>query len=281
MRNQKGFTLLEVMVGIAIIAIVSGPLLQMFITSNRVGRRSYDIDKANTLAVATVETIKQNPQAQLALFTAGLPGEYAKSNYYDNDFIACPQSEAVFRSDITVTKVPFTGGTEVIGSSYIPELIDASGNSYRVDIDYNNCSNSTSMNITFDEGSQIYNVTSGSSVFEGFSMTKNIPADDLASQDKKVIPFILIVPEGVTKTVDIQVDNQSGVDADFYIYGDPSANLISVTPEAGSTGSIIVNFMQYGDGELSFNKYSVNVKIFRQSDGSKMVDYESMIYMSY
>ena len=281
MRNQKGFTLLEVMVGIAVIAIVSGPLLQMFITSNHVGRRSYEIDKANTVAVATVEEIKENPQAQLALFTPGLPGEYTKSAYYDNNFVPCAQAQGVFRSDITVSKVPFTGGEEIIGSSYIPELIDEEGNSYRVDIDYNNCSNNTSVEVTFDTGEREYTIISGSAVFEGFSTTMQIPEADFTSDENRIIPFILLVPEGVTKTVDIRMNNLSGIDADFYIYGDPTGDLVTVIPEAGSTGSITVNYMQYGDGELSFNKYSVNVRVYRQSDGSELADYESMIYIAY
>lgn len=62
MKNaQKGFTLVEVVISFAVLAVVSGALLQMFVVSTNVNRRAYDTDKANALAVRIQEAFKQNP----------------------------------------------------------------------------------------------------------------------------------------------------------------------------------------------------------------------------
>jgi len=69
LNNNKGFTLIEVVVAFAVLAIVSGSLLQMFVTSTKVNQRSYSKDKANILAVKLLEEFKATPEdADVALF---------------------------------------------------------------------------------------------------------------------------------------------------------------------------------------------------------------------
>lgn len=62
-KGQNGFTLIEVIVSFAVLAIVSGAILQMFVVSTNVNRRAYDVDKANAIAVKVQEAFKQDPSS--------------------------------------------------------------------------------------------------------------------------------------------------------------------------------------------------------------------------
>lgn len=59
-RNQ-GFTLIEVMVALAVVAIVSTSLLQMFVTTTYVNKDAQLTDLANTITVQQAETFKADP----------------------------------------------------------------------------------------------------------------------------------------------------------------------------------------------------------------------------
>ncbi len=56
--KQHGFTLVEVVVSFAVLAILSGALMQMFVVSTRINRKAYDTDKASALTVHLQETFK-------------------------------------------------------------------------------------------------------------------------------------------------------------------------------------------------------------------------------
>lgn len=60
-KHDKGFTLVEVMVALAVVAIVLTPLLQMFVTTSYVNKDAQVIDLANIIAVQQAETFKANP----------------------------------------------------------------------------------------------------------------------------------------------------------------------------------------------------------------------------
>ncbi|MDR3239371.1 MAG: prepilin-type N-terminal cleavage/methylation domain-containing protein [Clostridiales bacterium] len=62
--NQKGFSLLEVIISIATIAVISGFILQMFIVSARLNQRARDLDMGASLAVNAVETVKKASRLQ-------------------------------------------------------------------------------------------------------------------------------------------------------------------------------------------------------------------------
>lgn len=60
-NQNKGFTLVEVVVSFAVLAIISGTLLQIFVTSGIVNQRTYELDKANALATQLLERFKAMP----------------------------------------------------------------------------------------------------------------------------------------------------------------------------------------------------------------------------
>ncbi len=59
--KRKGFTLVEVLVAFAVLAIVSGALLQSFVVSAKNNRRAYDLDKAHALCDRAAELFKAYP----------------------------------------------------------------------------------------------------------------------------------------------------------------------------------------------------------------------------
>lgn len=62
MKKNKGFTLIEVVISIAIISIVGLSVMQMFTTSSKVNRKAKEIDEANLKATSIIEKIKNNPE---------------------------------------------------------------------------------------------------------------------------------------------------------------------------------------------------------------------------
>lgn len=68
-NSNKGFTLIEVVVSFAVLAIISGTLLQIFVTSGIVNQKTYETDKANAMATEILEKFKAQPaDSQVKLF---------------------------------------------------------------------------------------------------------------------------------------------------------------------------------------------------------------------
>ena len=57
-RNQKGFTLMEVLVSIALVGILFAPLLTFFSNSNRVNVNAKKMQRANTVAQQVMEEVR-------------------------------------------------------------------------------------------------------------------------------------------------------------------------------------------------------------------------------
>ena len=127
MKNgQKGFTLIEVAVAFAVLALVSGTLLQMFIVSAKVNHQAYEIDKANALAVKIQEVFKENPSQIDVTGFAELVGASKTPNgtttaisaYLDKDWQATTTTvSAFYHVDLLVA----TTGTSILeNSGYYP-----------------------------------------------------------------------------------------------------------------------------------------------------------------
>ena len=78
-KNTRGFTLLEVVVSITVLALTSVFILQMFVVSDNVNKKARDIDNANMVCMAAVESFKNGTQPY------GAFGEYEEF-YYDGNW---------------------------------------------------------------------------------------------------------------------------------------------------------------------------------------------------
>lgn len=61
MKNQKGFTLVEMIIAIGILMIASGFILQIFMTAKTMNIRAHAVDQSVSLATSFVETVKAEP----------------------------------------------------------------------------------------------------------------------------------------------------------------------------------------------------------------------------
>jgi prepilin-type N-terminal cleavage/methylation domain-containing protein len=57
--NEKGFTLVEVLIAILALTLLSGFVLEMFLTASRVNQQAQDTDAGSTRAMSVIESFKQ------------------------------------------------------------------------------------------------------------------------------------------------------------------------------------------------------------------------------
>ena len=65
-KQNKGFTLVEVLVAITVLAIIVAPLLHAFVTASRTNAKAKQLMKATTLAQNVMEELKANPLEEIA-----------------------------------------------------------------------------------------------------------------------------------------------------------------------------------------------------------------------
>jgi prepilin-type N-terminal cleavage/methylation domain-containing protein len=90
-KNEKGFTLVEVMISILALTLLSGFILEMFLTASRVNQQAQDTDAGAMLAMSVIESFRQqNSPFDLdkdpllaGAFTAKSGREMNVSLYYD------------------------------------------------------------------------------------------------------------------------------------------------------------------------------------------------------
>lgn len=282
MNNQRGFTLLEVIVALAIVAIVSGPLLQTFVTSAHVGQRTYQIDKASAAAVETVETIRG---LSLESITSGESRfsydeetkEYTRTDYYDGSWKAATQPDAVFRLESSLSSAAISE----VKQSYI-ELLGEGESGYYIEADYGKIINEATL--TAEDTEETCRLSAGSAILrssnDGTSavqMELDIPKADCAGS----IPLVVEVPSSASNRVTLWVDNRTGADVNLYIYGDlEEPYWVTAGLAEGTMGSMNVSRMKVSSESLSFNKMELRVRTIRIEDEQELTDYTTMLYFA-
>jgi len=77
LKNEKGMTLLELLIAVAILALIAGPYFSQFVTSVKIGERSERIVRAEFVAQAVLEEEKQN----IKIPEDGKPREDVKDDF--------------------------------------------------------------------------------------------------------------------------------------------------------------------------------------------------------
>ena len=107
LKNQDGFTLLEVIISIAVLSILSVFILQMFISSATANQRAQNIDVAAGKAIAVVEQFKMlediaDVETAFAAYDIVIDGEiYSFSQFFDNEWVPAA-AESDFRLDVAI-----------------------------------------------------------------------------------------------------------------------------------------------------------------------------------
>ena len=102
--NDKGFTLVEVMIAIMVLALASGFIAEMFLVSARVNQKAQDIDSGVMRAIGIIETFKkQDTPLQLAddvtsqdAYTSREDKALIMTGYYDGYWQPLPASEGAW-----------------------------------------------------------------------------------------------------------------------------------------------------------------------------------------
>lgn len=115
-KEEKGFTLVEVIVALAVVAIVSTSLFRLFVSAGYVNREAELTDLAHTIAVGQVERFKKDPES----YPPGI-------GYFDRQGIqrSAPESGeipsgALIKTESMVTKPLNTAGNS---TGYFPDFV--------------------------------------------------------------------------------------------------------------------------------------------------------------
>ena len=271
---------------IAVVALISGPLLQTFVTSAKVGQRSYDIDKANAATVRIIEEIKGYSLSALtgadsAFHYNVTENTYSRAEYYDaawgGPYAADSDEGYPFRAEVSLS-----GSTSMeVEQSYIARLGGGAG--YYLEAAYGQLTDGSSCTIRVEKKeSGDYSVTGSYAVLrrsdpaEGPSSAISIPGGDVDG----VIPILVDVSGPELKRVTLSINNQTDKEVVLYIYGDLEGAHVTTALADGTMGNMSVSRMSVSSETLEFNKLALSVQIVRTADNQKLTDYTTMLYFA-
>ena len=281
------------MTAIAVIAIISGPLLYMFITSSRVERHSYDVDKANTVAVGIVEGLKANPadiNETNFFYTPEYDEEthhtihtYTRTDYFNKSWQGTDAASADYYAAITLTGED--NSDDGISLSYIPELVCKSGaqagENYSIVTDYNSVS-SGDCEFTVDVSGNDYTIAATQAIFintlngAGATAFVTIPKEDCVAN---IIPLVVDIGSNPNNHIKFIVNNKTTIETALYVYGDygNDPHYITTSP---TSGTLSINYMKVSSKPLDYDKLDVNVKVHRVAQDDVIADYTTLIYFA-
>lgn len=239
-KHDKGFTLIEVMIALAIVAIVSTPLLQMFVTTSFANHDAQVMDLANTIVIQQAETFKADPEGYRT--SNGNVSYYFYNKDGTNigqypDLSIIPEG-AAFRVK-SATQVPIPSNPPDAG--FYPDFagtLNLPLVSSVFDVNINN---------TYD-----IDVEPSGSTF----------TYDRLKMTDKLIP-IRVDFQGASKTINLT--NDSDKEAEFYIFdtNDEDSNVVNINTIRGSSSVTYVYTSEKGSNNL----YNLTLTVNRINKG--------------
>ncbi len=265
-KNSKdnGFTLIEVIVSIALLASLSVVLLQMFTVSGKTNRSAYELDTANALCIKAAEMYKDDPRdGKDDSGTYLIETEFTRT-VSGSKIIYTKNIDSRFQLEIESTN----GGSTTMPISYYPDP------AYTYEVPQN----STNIDIVLDlDPSNKVNIVVESSPGE---IDSNIIFSESGMPKTAMIPIHLDFSKNDKTPVTVNVENNigllpKGLDlsdlyeaiADIYLCDTKESNNVSVVPVSGmSTENKITKKVQ------RITKYSGEIRIKRLSDGAVLAE---------
>ena len=126
-RDNRGFTLVELIVAIVILAIVFLPLLHAFVTGAYTESKSRQQNNATTAAQGIIENIQASDTATLLTnYTAQVSGGKATGVYTRSDS-GVTSSGSTFDTKVTLTPVSAVNSKAVVVSNSMDAVVDMTG----------------------------------------------------------------------------------------------------------------------------------------------------------
>ena len=265
---QKGFTLIEVLVSFAVLAIVGGALMQTFVVSTKINRRAYDTDKASALVVHVQDSFKGtsaggwNPIGEIPEFahatvtsSAGVVATVAAITTWtaqlNSDWLAtATPADAWYACTAELTEgVPLSEN-----GAYYPEA--------DVAFDLPDTLFVAPMTLTLqmrESGGQYVVSLNGS----GLSATTAIASDVIVHIHNNGVPFAQNLILNMTN----QTVGTPSPKMDVYVFDQAAGNTLTVSPDQGLSSYTAVDRSQ---GE-SIHRY-LRSTLTRLSDGTVLGD---------
>ncbi len=251
-KGNKGFTLVEIIVALAILALLSGTLLQVFVLSTDMNSRADDMDRANVLATSIAENFKSGANAidffngqSVSVFSAaeftntGSLRQYTK-RYPDDWDVTDVTSPRAFTLTAQVERISNTAG----GNPVFSPSIDISAPIDTINPEKN-------------------------------SFLLGPAQAGLSGSDGRI--GVRIDYPG-TGHYNISFTNNTGVPVDLYVFG-ADYNSVTLTPLAGeSTIRYIPDDLQNTAANLA--EYRLTITIVRISDGVQLCSYSVSKYIA-
>lgn len=220
-KQNKGFTLVEVMVALAIVAIVSSSLFQMFVTTSYVNQDAKLTDLGNIIAVSQSETFKADARS------------YDETTKYYNgngSLLTIPESGgiptgAVVKVDSRVTTTNLSANSPGYYPSFVGTVDLSSYIFIETDPD-------TGQDI--DNGCDIQ-ITSTNEIKVGLhgAVLTSLTSQDSSNIKNNCLPIKVSFTSGIKPSRRINLINNSSVEVDIYFFSQDSAQSVTLTPVSG------------------------------------------------
>lgn len=130
--NNKGLTLVEIIITLSVLGIVIVPLMSMFITSQKINNESDMKYHAIQLAQEHIESIKaMEPTLDTVEYpSTGVEGKYSKTITTSDDYqliIKIEKDSSIVHSEVSMTSVPTSYDKEVAVNDASTITIDVAG----------------------------------------------------------------------------------------------------------------------------------------------------------
>ncbi|WP_425805714.1 prepilin-type N-terminal cleavage/methylation domain-containing protein [Desulfitobacterium sp. Sab5] len=275
--DNRGFTLVETIAALAIVAIVSSVIFQMFVLSGTFNQKAKEMDIANVIAVNQAEAFKNDPDID--------PMKYNTSTYYNRAGVKLADSTgAAFRVDSNLTSIP-SGGS---GNVYLPD----SATSLDLAAYTDDSGAVTDCDVQISEIEEQANDGSSSQQIKYIIKAKahdetsytELDRVDSSKIKNNLIPIQVNFPAGGTYPRNIYVtNNTSNAEAEFYVFNAQVEN-----PKITSDQIVILNTVR-GTVDISYVPvtsstdlgYQLDLEVYRLNDSSneKLLSYSANKYL--
>ena len=263
MQNDKGFTLVEVVVAMAVVAIVASSIFQMFVTSSYVNKDAQVMDIANVTAVQQAENFKADPAAYS-------PGNRYSYYYYEgdgtpilpvyHDLVIIPAGASIMvKSDL-----PDPAVTPSNNAGYYPDFAGTLNLSTYINCDVR-------VKETYEIDVRTHDVDPFITLI-----------DQVTAQSKikdNILPIRVEFPtDGASRTINLT--NDSDVEAEFYVYNTKNASDVVLDTVKGASS---IAYIPAPNTNSINNRYQLNLTAYRMNNkvvGQKLLDYSTDKYIN-
>lgn len=219
MNNDKGFTLVEVIAAMAVVAIVSTSIFQMFVTSTYLNKDAQVMDVANIVTVQLAETFKSDPTPYDDVLNPG--GYDPRTRYYNG------KSESLTEPSPGV--IP-TGAVIKVVSTWTLNNAPANNSSYYPDFAATlDLALFTDCDLEITNGYEI-----GVQAHVGSGLLTSLYNQGTLKIKNSILPLRVNFPSGGTSKT-IYLTNNSDVEVELYVFNANSSDVSLDTVQGASS----------------------------------------------